>query len=116
MFTWQEIAANQLSRDQIMKIQKAVIAILMASALTSITGCEKKLNGAGPEYYTTAFQCDMKHSNTGWCFATPTRVYSSEYKLAGKGAVQDFIIPNGKVCVSNTEGCIPVHVEIKDRE
>jgi hypothetical protein len=95
---------------------KIVCAIYVVSVTIAISGCKQKLSGLGPEYYTTAFQCDMKHSDTGWCFATPTTVYTSNYVRVGKGTVQDYIVPNGKMCVANTEGCMRVTVEIKDRK
>lgn len=94
--------------------------LLMKSAAVTafalvVSGCGKQLSGEGPAYFTTAFQCEQKHSDDGWCFATPSRVYSSDYKFVGKGSVQDYIIQNGKICVANGDGCIAVHVEVKDR-
>ena len=95
---------------------KILYAVCAVSVTLAISGCKHKLSGGGPEYNTTAFQCEMKHSDTGWCFATPTTVYTSNYVRVGKGTVQDYIVSNGKMCVANTDGCIRVTVEIKDRE
>ncbi|WP_415887577.1 hypothetical protein ACMXYO_05675 [Neptuniibacter sp. QD37_6] len=81
-----------------------------------ISGCSDSLSGEGPIYFTTAFQCEHKFSESGWCFSTPSRIFSSDYKFVGQGSVQDYIVENGKVCVSNTEGCIKINVEIADRK
>lgn len=88
---------------------------LIIVGISLVAGCGGDLDGEGPAYYTTAFQCDMKHSDTGWCFSTPTKIFSSDYKYVGKGAVQDYIIPNGQLCVANANGCISVNVAVKDR-
>lgn len=97
-------------------MKKGLCLTAVFTACLVMAGCDSKLSGSGPPYYTTAFQCKQKHSSSGWCFATPSKVYSSDYLLVGKGSVQDYIINNGKLCVTNKEGCISAYVEIKDRD
>ncbi len=97
-------------------MKKTLLPLAFVATIPLLNGCDGSLSQSDTPYYTTVFQCTLKDSDTGWCFATPTRIYSTDYSYVGKGSVQDYWVRGGRVCIANTAGCAEINVNVGERE
>jgi len=97
-------------------MKKYLLPLALVATVSLLTGCDGSLSQSDTPYYTAVFQCSLKNSDTGWCFATPARIYSTDYSYVGKGSVQDYLAPGGRVCIANTGGCAEINVNVDERE
>ncbi|CAH5168552.1 hypothetical protein WJF09_001012 [Klebsiella pneumoniae] len=97
-------------------MKKSLLSLALMTTLPLLNGCDDSLSQSDTPYYTTVFQCSLKDSDTGWCFSTPSRIYSTDYSYVGKGRIQDYLVPGGHLCVANTSGCASVNVNVDERK
>ena len=57
-------------------VMTSLLPLALVATLPLLNACNDSLSESSTPYYTTVFQCSLKDSDTGWCFATPSPSYA----------------------------------------
>ncbi len=57
-------------------MKNSLLPLALVATLPLLNACNDSLSESSTPYYTTVFQCSLKDSDTGWCFATPSPSYA----------------------------------------